>query len=86
LIIWSIETFPTVNRASCTTIVFCGISIGCATAYLLRFNIELLYTISIVNTLVMMGLEKYLDLHKYGIMVDTFSGEYYDENDKFYKF
>lgn len=47
---------------------------------------ELLYVISVVNTLIMMWLEKYMDLHKYGTMVDTFSREYYDENDKYYKF
>lgn len=34
----------------------------------------------------MMMLERYLDLQKYGTMIDTFTREYYDENDKFYKF
>jgi hypothetical protein len=34
----------------------------------------------------MMMLERYLDLQKYGTMIDTFKREYYDENDKFYKF
>lgn len=36
--------------------------------------------------MLMMFFEKYLNLHKYGIMIDTFDREYYDENDKFYKF
>lgn len=78
LIIWSIETFPTVSRACCTTLVFCGTAAGCTLAYLLRFHIYLMYSISIANTMLMMSLEKYLDLHKYGTMVDTFSRQYYD--------
>jgi hypothetical protein len=86
MIIWSIETFPTISRGCCTTMVFCGCAVGCSFVYMLRSNIMLLYIISFGNTLLMMWLEKRLDLHKYGTMIDTFEGEYYDENDKYYKF
>lgn len=86
MIIWAIETFPTISRGCCTTLVFCGTALGCTSVYLLRNNVLVLYVISVVNTFLMMVLEKYLDLHKYGTMIDTFEREYYDENDKYYKF
>lgn len=37
MIIWSIETFPTISRACCTTLVFCGCAVGSTVAYFLRF-------------------------------------------------
>lgn len=36
ILIWSIETFPTISRGFCTCFVFCGTTFGCLLAYLLR--------------------------------------------------
>ena len=36
LLIWAIETFPTISRAFCVGFVYCGVGFGVLTAYLLR--------------------------------------------------
>lgn len=85
LLIWAIESFPTICRAYCVGFVFCGVGLGVGAAYLLRDFIEVAYILGLVCTTFALVFEGFLELDKFGIMTDTLHGGYYDENDTYYK-
>lgn len=85
ILIWSIETFPTICRGFCAGFVFSGTALGCLLAYLLRDYIQVAYIVCLVSTTFAVVLEGFIDLHKSGVMKDTLNYEYYDDNDCFYR-
>lgn len=85
LLIWSIETFPTVCRSFCVCLVFCGSGCGVVAAYLLREQIEIAYVVGLGCVILGVLTEGFLGMEGFGVMRDTLEGGYYDEEDRFYR-